>query len=174
MNDCIVDAVESEPAKLCVGFTLAERRHTAHPYALSPTSSLHCSMRNRKDIAVAKLVRLGLARRQKLAKQILPVYRVLAGLLPAVHFRDCDSRDERVLGRKERHVLPQRVPAEKIVEERDLAHDAVVPLRVVDRFDGAVDVNTGVEEAEFPRESHLAKNLEEGMSVIRDLHSRGG
>jgi hypothetical protein len=43
-----------------------------------------------------------------------------------------------------------------VVEPWDLADDAVVPLRVVDRFDVVVNVNSCFKEAEFLRESDFA------------------
>lgn len=100
-------------------------------------------MRNRKNIPVAKLIRLSLTRGQQLAQQILPIHTILAALLPLLELRQCDTRDEGVLGREERHVLPQRISPEKIVEEGHLAHDAVVPLRIVDSFDAAVNIDAG-------------------------------
>lgn len=80
--------------------------------------------------------------------------------LAFTHFVQRNFRHQGVAGVDERHEFPEGVLAKQVVELGDLAHEAVVALRVVNRLDGTLDVDAGFQKSERTTEGHLAQDVE--------------
>ena len=106
-------------------------------------------MRNSKDITSAESFGMLLLSFDQAVEKILILdlfaLRVDA-LFKLAHRSSCD---EGILGGEERNELPKRVASEDMIEPGDLPDQTVVPLRVVNRLDSAVHIDTSLEKAEF-------------------------
>jgi hypothetical protein len=106
-------------------------------------------MRNGKDITSAESFRMLLLSLDQAIEKIL-VLALLAlrvsALFELTHRSSCD---EGILGGEERNELPERVASEDMIEPWNLPDQTVVPLRVVNRLDSAVYIDTSLKEAEF-------------------------
>ena len=101
MKDCIVLAVESEPAKLCgrnisrasmrVG-TLDRRGEE------NGASAIHSSMGNGEDISLTKLVRFCFVPLHQLTQKVHPVGFLAARFLACFYFGKGHAIDGRILG----------------------------------------------------------------------------
>ena len=134
-------------------------------------------MSYRKNVHLAEFIWLSFVTLEQLAKQILTLAFLLTllakyGIIPlgplALPLRDFLQRhlgDERIARGHEGHKAPKRVVAQQLVEPRYLADKTVVPLRAVDGSDGALDVESCFEKAEFPREGDFAQDLSFNIST---------
>lgn len=90
--------------------------------------------------------------------------------LSLLHFSPRHSRNMSVFDRQARYESVERIAAEEMVQPRHLTYDAVIPLTVIDRFDGVLHVVAGIEESELSAKSDFAQNIEcEEMQPISQV-----
>ena len=140
----MVDAVESEPAKLCRVVSHQNR----NPFHLE---DLHGTVSNAEDVVDGELVGVPFVRSQQLRQQINALRVVVAVLLFSL-LQLCDGN----LGHGGRlhlellgQVWPNGIVSEYDVEFGDVANDAVVPLHVIDVLDRAFNVDLLLQEAKL-------------------------
>lgn len=117
-------------------------------------------MCNCKHIALPKRFWRLFVRCEQLGKEVFALNLLAAERVPLVYLFQRHTCDQEVAGAQRRHIFPQGIASEDKVPLRDLANDTVVPLHVVNRFDGFFQILSSFEKSKLAGKGNLPKNVE--------------